>query len=225
MTLDKDARSPRRDVHRAEALAWLASHPSEPDGSVITSLPDFSEVLELGFRDWQSWFVSAAKAVIDWVSPTGVAIFFQTDVKKQGVWIDKAYLVLRAAEETSARLLWHKIVCREPPDTVSHGRAGYSHLLCFSKYAGAKSLSQSPDVLAEPGFKPTEKAMGVRACRLACGFVLERTAARTIVDPFCGHGTVLAVANAMGLDAVGVDRSARCCRAARRLILDASLEG
>jgi tRNA G10 N-methylase Trm11 len=40
------------------------------------------------------------------------------------------------------------------------------------------------------------------------------------VDPFCGYGTVLAVANALGLDAVGVDLSARMCARARTLSVD-----
>jgi hypothetical protein len=39
------------------------------------------------------------------------------------------------------------------------------------------------------------------------------------VDPFCGKGTLLAVANAMGFDAIGVDRSPKRCRAARALVL------
>jgi len=213
--------SPRREVHCAEALGWLALHPSAADHAVITSLPDFSEVHELDLDGWRAWFVGAARAVIDWVSPDGVAIFFQTDVRKQGVWIDKSYLVLSAAEATGARLLFHKIMCREPPGTVSHGRAGYSHLLALSKSASGARVSQSPDVLADAGFKPTEKAMGVTACELACRFVRDEAAARVVVDPFCGAGTILAVANALGLDAVGVDRSARCCKAARRLTLGA----
>ena len=54
--------------------------------------------------------------------------------------------------------------------------------------------------------------MGVRACLEACRYVIAETRTRTIVDPFCGYGTVLAVANALGLDAVGVDLSARMCR-------------
>jgi tRNA G10 N-methylase Trm11 len=41
-----------------------------------------------------------------------------------------------------------------------------------------------------------------------------------VVDPFCGFGTVLAVANALGLDAVGVDVSPRMCRRARTLQID-----
>ena len=41
-----------------------------------------------------------------------------------------------------------------------------------------------------------------------------------MVDPFCGHGTVLAVANALGMDAIGVDISTRMVRKARALVID-----
>ena len=61
--------------------------------------------------------------------------------------------------------------------------------------------------------------MGVEACRVACRFLREETATRVVVDPFCGHGTVIAVANLLGLDAIGVDRSRKCCRAARALVV------
>ena len=59
--------------------------------------------------------------------------------------------------------------------------------------------------------------MGVEACRVACRFVRERTPTRTVVDPFCGRGTVLAVANALGLDAVGVEIARKRARQARAL--------
>ena len=53
-------------------------------------------------------------------------------------------------------------------------------------------------MLPDGGFQPGAKAMGVLACVDACRFVLDETTTRTIVDPFCGWGTVLAVANALG---------------------------
>jgi len=59
--------------------------------------------------------------------------------------------------------------------------------------------------------------MGTRACHAACRFLLDETSARRVVDPFCGQGTVLAVANALGLDALGVELSGKRCRAARKL--------
>ena len=40
--------------------------------------------------------------------------------------------------------------------------------------------------------------------------------ADTIVDPFCGYGSILAIANEAGLRSIGVDLSrSRCKRAAR----------
>jgi tRNA G10 N-methylase Trm11 len=39
------------------------------------------------------------------------------------------------------------------------------------------------------------------------------------VDPFCGLGTMLAVANRRGLDAVGVELSAKRAERARALAL------
>ena len=210
-------RSPRRSVFAGDALAWLEAHPAEPSTSVVTSLPDVSELAELDFEQWRRWFLAAARAVLAWVPDAGVAIFFQTDVLSRGVWVDKSFLVLSAAEACGHHLVWHKIVCRTAPGSVSPGRSGYSHLLCFAREARPAFRHLLPDVLPDPGFEPSRKSMGVEACALAVRFALAETNARTIVDPFCGEGTALAVANAFGLDAVGVDRSERCCRAARKL--------
>ena len=59
--------------------------------------------------------------------------------------------------------------------------------------------------------------MGVDACTATCRFLLEHTACRTVVDPFCGIGTMLAVANAHGLNAVGVEISPKRAARARTL--------
>lgn len=213
-------RSPERQVIRAEALAWLAENPATPESSIVTSLPDASEVPELGFEGWRRWFVDCARRLIQWLPADGAAIFFQSDVRRGGVWIDKSYLVLRAAEEEGAALLWHKIVCRKPPGTITHGRASYSHLLCLSRPRTVAPKRPGPDVLADAGLMPWSRAMGVNACQLACRFLIEETKTRRVIDPFCGHGTVLAVANAMGLDALGVDLSVRRCRAAKKLVVE-----
>jgi tRNA G10 N-methylase Trm11 len=54
-------------------------------------------------------------------------------------------------------------------------------------------------------------------------FLSDHTACRTVVDPFCGHGTMLAVANAAGLDALGVELSRKRAEKARALTIDASV--
>ncbi|HVZ74291.1 MAG TPA: SAM-dependent methyltransferase [Polyangia bacterium] len=207
----------RREVHHGDALPWLRAWRPLVGCSVVTSLPDVAEMAGLSLDSWTRWFTDAAALVLDAVPDDGVAIFFQSDVKRGGAWIDKGALVQRAADAAGARLLFHKIVCRKPAGTVTFGRASYSHLLGYSRGVRPKPERATADVLPDGGFQPGVKSMGVLACVDACRFVARETATRTIVDPFCGYGTVLAVANALGLRAVGVDLSARMCKRARTL--------
>jgi SAM-dependent methyltransferase len=72
-------------------------------------------------------------------------------------------------------------------------------------------------VLDDAGFMTWSRAMGVSACTLACRFLRDETSTRLVVDPFCGQGTVLAVANAFGFGAIGVDLSKKRCKVARNL--------
>jgi hypothetical protein len=208
---------PKREVHHAEAVAWLRARGRLDGCSVVTSLPDVSELPSRDLAAWARWFEDAAALVAGAVPDDGVAIFFQSDIKRGGAWIDKGALVERGAGRAGARLLFHKIVCRKPPGTVSFGRAAYSHLLGYSRGVRPRPERATADVLADAGFQPSTKSMGVAACVDACRFVMRETATRTIVDPFCGYGTALAVANALGLDAVGVDLSSKMCRKARTL--------
>lgn len=210
-----DSSRPSRIIIQAEALAWLRANPAGDATSVITSLPDVSEI-QLDFDGWRGWFVDVAREVIRWVPPSGVAIFFQSDIRRAGVWVDKGYLIVRAAEEEAASLLWHKIVCRKPPGTWSLGRPTYSHMIAVSRGPHPTASRSGPDVLPDAGFMPWSRAMGVEACRVACRFLRTQTTTRTIVDPFCGRGTVLSVAHEMGFDTVGIDVSAKRVRAARK---------
>lgn len=212
-----DPAAPSRTVHQADALVWLRDRAVLQGASVITSLPDVSEVPERGFDAWQSFFREAAALVASRVPDDGVAIFFQSDIKHEGRWIDKGYLVQQALEGSGLALIWRKVVFRRPPGTVTFGRASFSHMLCFSRGVRAAAGRSTPDVLPDAGHMPWSKAMGVNACLEACRFIARETRCHTVVDPFCGHGTALAVANAVGLAAVGVDLSARKCRRARAL--------
>jgi hypothetical protein len=215
----RQAQAGTRVVHHAEALGWLAANPAADGVSVLTSLPDSAELPALGFEGWRSWFLQAAERVLCWVPAAGAAIFYQSDVRRSGVWVDKGYLVARAAEAAGMQMVWHKVVCRKPPGTITHGRAGYAHLLCFSRGARPVPRHWGPDVILEASLLPWSKAMGVAASRVACRFLAEETETRVVVDPFCGRGTALAVANEFGFDAIGVDHGARACRHARKLVL------
>lgn len=210
---------PQRAIVQADARAWMDANGAEPDASVVTSLPDVTE-LELDFDRWRAWFIDAARQVIRWTPPSNVAIFYQSDIRHRGAWIDKGYLVMRAAEDEGARILWHKIVCRHPPGTIALGRPSYSHMICVTREERGSMRKPGPDVLPDAGFAPWSRAMGVAACRVACRFLREETTTRLVVDPYCGRGTVLAVANAMGFDTLGIDISAKRCRAARALTIE-----
>jgi hypothetical protein len=222
VVLDREASAgPRRVVHHADALPWLRAQGRMAGASLVTSLPDLSEVPAFGLDGWRRWFDEAAEAVMDAAPDDGVAIFFQSDIRHGGLWIDKGAMVARAAERAGMGLLFHKIVCRKPAGTVTYARASYSHLLGFSRALRPPPQRATADVLPDAGFMAGPTAMGARACLEACRFVLVETRTRTVVDPFCGFGTVLAAANALGMDAVGVDLSARKCRRAARLRIDA----
>jgi hypothetical protein len=209
-----------RTVHQAEALAWLSSRGVLEGCSVITSLPDVSE-LQRPLEDWKTWFRGAAVSVMQAVPRDGVALFFQTDIKWEGTWVDKGYLVSRAAEDAGLATLFHRVVCRAPPGAVTHGRPGWSHLLAFSRDVRLDLSRSLPDVLPDAGATTWTRGMGRRACELACRFVLTHTKSHTVVDPFCGHGSVLAVANHLGLEAVGVELSPKRARKARNLTWEA----
>lgn len=206
-----------RTVHCADALAWLEGQGVLAGCSLITSMPDVSEFPSLTLSEWKDWFVRTASLVLSRCPEDGVTIFYQTDIKKEGTWVDKGYLVQKAAEQLGHALLWHKVVCRTPPGNVTFGRPAYSHMLCFSRGIRVDLGKATADVLPQAGEVTWTRGMGVQACQVACQFVLRNTPTRTIVDPFCGHGTVLAVANALGLEAVGVELSRKRAKKARAL--------
>lgn len=184
----------------------------------ITSLPDVSEV-KLSVEAWRSWFLSAVRLVIASVPPESAAIFFQSDIKKDGKWIDKGALVVRAADESGAHVLFHKIVCRCPPGTLTPGRPGFTHFIAVSRTLTCEQDVLIPDLITDPGPKPWVRAMGIRAAAHAVRFARDHVRARSIFDPFCGVGTVLAVANALGLPALGLELSPKRCEQSRILAI------
>jgi hypothetical protein len=206
-----------RVVHQTDGVAWLKANPLTPGQSIITSLPDSSEVPSLGYAGWRTWFVDSVKTCLDACPDDSAALFFQTDVKREGAWVDKGFLCQLGAEAAGARLLWHKIVCRAPAGTITFGRPAYAHLLAFSRGLTAELSRSTADVIPRLGKMTWARAMGIEACVVACRFLLDCTSSRTVVDPFCGLGSALAVANALGMSAVGVELSRKRAEKAREL--------
>lgn len=202
-----------RIIHCQDALDWLRSYSPSEGVSFVSSMPDISEFSGWSLERWQEWFMSTAELILSRTSDDGVTIFYQSDIKYEGTWVDKGHLCQKAAEKLGHKLLWHKIICRTAPGTVTFGRPAYSHILCFSKNLRVDPAHSTADVLAVMGEKTWERGMGSEACKMIAQFISERTKSHTMVNPFCGEGSMIKAAEACGLHAVGIERSPK--RAAR----------
>jgi hypothetical protein len=209
-----------RTVHEGDALAWLAAEPLGPDCGILTSLPDLVEFRHGDAARWQAWFVLAAEQVLRRTPRQRAAVFYQTDVKREGTWVDKSALLHAAAAAVGARLVWHKIVCRAPAGQATFGRPGYAHLLAFSGELREPVAAATADVLPALGAQVWSRGMGVAAARFAVRWLRDVAGARTVVAPFCGQGTALAAANELGLAAVGIERNPGRVAVARELVLE-----
>ena len=206
-----------RIIHHLDAILWLRSQKKLEGCSIITSLPDISEFPKMNVETWKTWFQETVELVLSKCPDDGVTLFYQTDLKKDGEWIDKSYLCQKVAESAGHFLLAHKIVCRAPANIDTSNATGYSHLLCFSKNKSSKKTKTFADVTLEEGQKTWKRGMGLEACILACEITKAYTNSHTIVDPFCGHGTVLAVANELGFSAIGVEHKLKHVKIAQGL--------
>ena len=207
----------KRDVICADAVEWLHSYVDPGGRSFLGSLPDISEFPGYSLSMWKDWFQRTAELILEKTSIDGVTIFFQSDIKHNGLWVDKAYLIQKAAEKLGHELLWHKIFCRAPAGTVMFGRPSYSHMLCFSKTVIPDISKSTADVFPDLGEKTWVRGMGLEASLVASSFVKKHTKTDTLVNPFCGEGSVLSAANYLGLHSIGIERSSKRAEKARCL--------
>lgn len=212
--MDEVSKQPQREIVCGDAIAWMMQRGRIEGACAVTSLPDVSEIGKT-LPVWREWFSGAARLVVESVPDDSAAIFFQSDIKWDGTWIDKGALVIRAAEDAGARVLFHKVVCRRPAGTLTQGRPGFTHFIAVSRAMRCPDVLPIPDVIADAGPSLWVRAMGVRAAALAVRFARDQVGAKLIFDPFCGVGTVPAVANALGLDALGIELARKRCEQSR----------
>lgn len=206
-----------RNVYAEDAILWLKNNSPKAGTSLIASMPDYSEFPNYTLVEWKKWFTGTARLILESTPDDGVSIFFQSDIKYEGTWVDKAYLVQKAAEELGHELLWHKIFCRFPVGTITFGRPSYSHMLCFSKNFRIDPAKSTADVVPDLGEKTWERGMGLEASLIASKFILKQVGSHTVIHPFCGEGSMLAAANYLGLSAIGIERSPKRAEKARLL--------
>lgn len=225
----------QRTLLCADSVAWLKGQPDRfpRHYHVVTSLPDIGEFSpRLSPNEYEDWFISYVTALLTKLDPDSVAIFYQTDGRNGGVdggWLDKGFLCNLGARAAGCVLCWHRIVQAGTPCQIRNGRPGFARLLCFSRRH--RCSVSGIDVLPARGYMSYGAAAGEAACSMAVQYVrivaaeasakasggeqlseLQETPRRVLIlDPFCGHGTVLALANAWGMDAYGLDLNrARC---------------
>jgi hypothetical protein len=207
----------KRVVVSEDAIIWLKHYQDQGLTSFLGSLPDISEFPGTSLESWKLWFEDTAGLILEKTSPDGVTIFFQSDIKHEGLWVDKSYLIQKAAEKRGHNLLWHKIFCRAPAGTIMFGRPAYSHMLCFSQTVIPDRAKSTADVIPDLGEKTWVRGMGLDASLFAAAFIKKHTTSTTLINPFCGEGSVIAAANYLGLDAVGIERSPKRAQKARLL--------
>jgi hypothetical protein len=208
-----------RKVICTDALEWLRTYKDQGETSLLGSLPDRSEFPGLSLKAWKEWFQETSELILEKTSPSEVTIFFQSDIKVDGVWVDKSFLIQKAAEKLDHHLLWHKIFCRAPAGTIMFGRPSYSHMLCFSRNFIPDLAKSSPDVIPDLGQKTWVRGMGLEASLFAATFIKKQTTSKTLINPFCGEGSAIAAANYVGLNALGIERSPKRAKKAELLKL------
>jgi hypothetical protein len=203
----------------ADAFTWLLDKEFDDSAAIVTSLPDESELVSLLKREvkgaghsdsYETFLRKATSSILKTIAPTSYALFMQTDRKKDGHCIDKAYIVTDEARKKGFKTIFHKIILTREPGKVNMFRPSFTHLLCFSQKGSAGKAT--PDVIYS-GKALYKNGMGVDAVRFALDFLNSKGISK-VVDPFCGQGTVLFIAKTFyshWKEAIGVDIDATQC--------------
>lgn len=203
----------KRKIICDDALEWMIRN--RDVGSIITSLPDMEETGQTE-DTYIDWFNEAAMQCFRSASNGHPIIFYQTDRLLKGRRLSKAFNLMWPAEELNYELVWHKIVLRRDVGKTDIRRPSYSHLLCFGD-AKVKPGKPTPDVL-HTGGTLYPNGMGITAATVALQAAFRHGTA--VCDPFCGRGTVPALAERMGFEKIiGVDIDEKQVTAARALRL------
>jgi hypothetical protein len=194
----------------ADSFEWLP--PNRDRGSIITSLPDASEIGIEDLGEYEKWVRRAATECFLSASKRCPVVFVQTDRRKGGRQFSKSNLLMNIAADLGWFLLWHKIELAQEVGKSNLYRPTFRNMLCFGR-DGMTAGQATPDVI------PVSKrsypmAFGFAAARVCVEFCKRFT--KRVCDPFCGQGTVLHVAEQMGLHSVGVDIDPKVCEVARQ---------
>jgi len=203
-----------REIICTNAIRWLEEQPDNSLPSAVTGIPDTHTIQkDMTTAEYMQFIRIASSLIMKKVRPDQYCIFILTDRKGDGIWIDKGHQIIDMALSLDMKQLWHKIIVNK--QSVNFIMASYSHFLCFSK-AGTPG-KPTPDVM-ERGDIVYRYATGQIPTRIAIEFLAGKT--DTVLDPFVGQGTVVAMANAYGMKGIGIDIDPEQCEKAKLLKLE-----
>ncbi len=198
-----------REIIRADALEWLAE--TDLRGAVVTSLPDADEI-ELSVDQWLEFYKTGLDLCLAIADP--VFVIYATDRLYKRRWISKATMIHEAILRAGFKPVWHKISLRREAGKIDLHRPGYSHLIAAAK--GKVGPGKRTQDVFRPSRSIYENGAPINAARLAVSFAL--SASEVVIDPFCGRGTFVALAEYLGAKkTIGIDIDPNQCAAARRL--------
>jgi len=206
-----------KEIIHADAITWLEAYEPNPEHIFFVSLPDYSEFPHLTIDEWKSWFIETAELIMKKTHPDQYCLFFQSDIKYEGEWIDKGYLIQKAAERLHMKTMWHKIVMRAPLGSVTFGRPSYSHLLSFSMNQTRDSAQSAVDIFYESGEKTWARGIGEKTAEFIINDIRKNSPGSTLINPFCGEGLLLKVADSNGIPSIGIERSLKRVKIASKL--------
>lgn len=202
----------KRTVICGDALEWLPKNKGLE--CILTSLPEMEE-LDMNLKEYEVFFREASKLCLESVKEDGYCIFLQTDRKHNGL-LDKGYWITDVAYSLGFHTIWKKIAIRREVGKIDIFRPTFSTMYCFTKKG--KVGKAVPDIIMA-GDTTYTHAFGIDAVGLCVDYV-KGNGVKTVVDPFAGSGTTLAVANAKGLSAVGVELLKQYCEMAKKLTVE-----
>ncbi len=173
-------------TYHGDAIEWLNNQIDNSLSTVITGLPDLSEITDYvsDMEGYKSFLNHIVTLIGNKVRDDQYIIFIQTDRRHNGVWIDKSFEIMKTMESIGIPLRFHKIVCSSK--TLDLYRVCYSHILCFSK---TRKYSIPFRDIIPASYKTWANAVSITVL-VELGKFLNKQGVTHIIDPFAGYGTI-----------------------------------
>lgn len=195
-----------RKIITGDAITWFKAQQNDSLDTVVVGPPDIRD-MDMLLTEYLEWYREVVDLTLRKTKPDGFTIFYHTDRKElyNGETIQKADLTKAAAQfYHRIKPLWHTIAIKHPPGTIDKDRNSYTNILCYTKQKQDSHYNNLVDLI-EDGKQYYPDSMGESATEYIIKFINQYKHIKNIIIPFSGSGTVPAMANKYGLNAIGID--------------------